>query len=216
MPGSGKFGSGASTHSPSDIMLNYTISSVLPAVMLGLVLSAAVWHDVGTRKIPNNLILAGAASAFLLHLLLPAGAGLFATPGGARGIVFSLTGFGAGLMLLLPFYAMRALGAGDVKLMAVIGAFVGPAGVLGATLVAMLAGGVLALAVALWSGQLTHVIANVQHMLRGAMFRGMAGGGATVDKPPSTTGKLPYAIAIACGTVGHLILSGWPAWRVFS
>jgi prepilin peptidase CpaA len=197
-------------------MINLSLTSVLPAFVLGLALCGAVWNDVRARRIPNKLILAGTASALLLHLLVPAGAGLFSTPAGGQGLMFSLTGFGAGLLLLLPFYALRALGAGDVKLMAMVGAFIGPAGVLGATLLSMLAGGVLALTVALWSGQLAQVAGNVQHMLRSAVFRGIAGVGATIDQPASTTGKLAYAVAIACGTVGQLILADWPAWRYFS
>jgi prepilin peptidase CpaA len=192
------------------------IMSLLPPLALGLALAAAVWHDVRARRIPNSLIAAGTLAAILLHLLMPAGEGLFRSPAGSPGLVSSLLGFAFGLLLLLPFYAMQALGAGDVKLMALVGAFVGPAGVAGATLLSMLAGGFLAIAVALWCGQLRPVIGNVGHMLRSVMLRAMGGVNATLDAPASTTGKLAYAVAIACGTVLHLTLRDWPAWRLFS
>jgi prepilin peptidase CpaA len=185
-------------------MLSPPLPAALPAVLLVLVLMIAVWHDVRTRRIPNRLILAGAGAAFLVHALLPSG------------LLFSLAGCVLGLLLLLPFYAMRALGAGDVKLMAVVGAFLGPFGVMGATLLTMLAGGVLALAVALGSGQLLQVIVNLQQMLRGARFRGTAGASAGIDAPVVVTGKLAYAVAIACGTAAQLLLASVPAWRFFS
>jgi prepilin peptidase CpaA len=57
-------------------------------------------------------------------------------------------------------YAMRALGAGDVKLMAMIGAFVGPGAVAGITLLTLLAGGVLALGVAGFNGRLKVMLFN--------------------------------------------------------
>jgi prepilin peptidase CpaA len=183
----------------------------LPALALGLVLGLALWHDVRTRRIPNYLIVAGSFAAFLMHALLPPGAGLFSSTPGGLGIWFSLAGWGLGLLLLLPFYALRTLGAGDVKLMAAIGAFLGPYGVMGATLLTMLCGGVLALAVAWKSGHLLQVTVNVQQMLRG-----LSGAGAGLAEPVVVTGKLPYAIAIACGTAAQLMLAGASEWRFFS
>lgn len=199
-------------------MLNHMLTGVLPALVLGLALFSAIWHDVRSRKIPNRLIVCGALAGVLLHTLLPAGSGLFNTPPGGLGILYSLAGFIVGLLFLLPFYALRALGAGDVKLMAMVGAYIGAAGVIGATLLAMLAGGVLALAVALWSGQLSQVVGNVQHMLRHGLSRtaGADSGAGGEAAPPPLTGKLAYAIAIACGTAGQLMLAGSPAWRLFS
>lgn len=197
-------------------MTSHPIPVALPLLVLGISLGAAVWHDVRSRRIPNRVVLAGTAGALLLHVFLPAGAGLFRPPSGGMGVLFSLAGFATGLLLLLPFYAMRTLGAGDVKLMAMVGAFIGPFGVMGATLLSMLAGGILALVVAVWSGHLGEVIGNVQQVLRNSLTRGIAGRGIAPAEPDRVTGKLAYAIAIACGTAGQLILSGWPAWRFFA
>jgi prepilin peptidase CpaA len=197
-------------------MLTEQTAALMPPLALGLALLLAVWHDVKARRIPNTLILAGTAGAIVLHLLMPAGAGLFQTPAGSAGLGNGLLGFASGLLLLLPFYAAHALGAGDVKLMAMIGAYLGPAGVAGATLLSMLAGGVLALALALWSGQLRPVLGNVSHMLRSALVRGNGDASARVAPPASTTGKLPYALAIACGTLLHLALREWRVWHFFS
>lgn len=182
---------------------------LLPAAALLLIFAGAVWHDVRSRRIPNLLILAGALTALGLHLGLPHGAGLFSDPPGGRGLAFCAAGFGAGLALLLPFYALGTMGAGDVKLMAVVGAFLGPAGAAGATLLTMLVGGVLAVVMTFWSGQLIDVYCNLQQMLRGAAS-------LKVRPPARPTGKLAYAVAIAGGTALQLALADHPAWRVFS
>lgn len=197
-------------------MASPRLLSLLPAIVLGLVFCFALWHDVRYRRIPNQLILAGATAALLLHGLMPPGAGLFSTPAGSPGLMFSLSGFALGLLLLLPFYALRTMGAGDVKLMAVVGAFLGPYGVMGATLLTMLAGGVLALVVAFCSGQLLQVLVNLEQMLRGASIDRLPGSAGHIKAPVVATGKLAYAIAIACGTTGQLLLAGAVEWRFFS
>ncbi len=189
--------------------------TVLAGLALALALGAAVWHDVRTRRIPNRLIVLGSLAALALHGLVQPGEGLFGTAPGGQGWLFSLAGFALGLLLLLPFYALKTLGAGDVKLMAMVGAFLGAKAVIGATLLAMLAGGVLALVVALWSGQLGQVWKNLQQMLRITGAVGLAGIGQDAN-PGLTSGKLPYAVAIACGAVAQLLLAGSTGWTLFS
>jgi prepilin peptidase CpaA len=193
--------------------VNHGILTVVPFAVLGTIMSIALWHDIRSRRIPNMLILSGTGAALLLHVTMPRGAGLFNVPAGSVGLAFSAGGFALGLLLLMPFYAMRTMGAGDVKLMAMVGAFLGPAGVAGATLMTMLCGGVLAMIVAIWSGQLTQVVVNLQQMIHGVSTRR---DGIRVPQPVATSGKLAYAIAIACGTATHLMLAGSPAWRIFS
>ncbi|MES2018881.1 MAG: prepilin peptidase [Pseudomonadota bacterium] len=197
-------------------MENAAIVRMLPAIALGLIFVFAIWHDVRSRRIPNQIIVAGTIAALLLQALMPAGAGLFSAPVGSAGMLFSLSGIAVGLLLLLPFYALHTMGAGDVKLMAVVGAFLGPFGVMGATLLTMLAGGVLALVVAFSTGQLLQVIVNIQQMLHTARSDRRAGAGVRLKPPVVVTGKLPYAIAIAAGTVGQLMLAGAAEWRLFS
>ena len=183
-----------------------------PAAMLAGLLGAAVWHDVRTRRIPNRLVLGGAVAGLAFQALLPAGAGLFTTPFGALGLLDGLAGLGLGLALLLPMYMLGAMGAGDVKLMAMCGAFLGPRDVLGAALLTLMAGGALALAVALASGRLSLVLSNLRQLLLHALVRAGTGGSARLDAPPVATGKLAYAIAIAAGTALQLVLARVPAW----
>lgn len=182
---------------------------LLPKLVLATVLGFAVFYDIASRRIPNKLIIGGTVAAFLLHTLMPFGPGLSTEQSGGQGVIFAAAGFGLPLLLLLPLYALRSIGAGDVKLIAVVGAFIGPAGVVGATLLTMVCGGLLALAMSLWSGQLTPVVLNLQHMLRGLAD-------LKVQAPATVTGKLPYAVAISCGTLLQLLLAGHPQWKLFS
>src|SRR5471032_315693 len=128
-----------------------TMMKQFPLILLCTLLALAVWNDLRTRRIPNWLVFSGALLGLTLNAALPAGAGLFIAPQGAIGLLWALAGLALGLLLLLPMYMLRALGAGDVKLMAMLGAFVGPLAIAGIVVLTLLAGGVLALLVALCS-----------------------------------------------------------------
>lgn len=158
-------------------------------------LGVAVWFDIKARRIPNWLVLTGLISSLGIQLLFSNGSA------SAWGLG-TLAGFG----LFLPLYLVRATGAGDVKLMAMVGGFLGPAGATGVALTTLVAGGVLAIAVALRSGALRHTLANVRFLMVDTMFKTLHGGSARIDAPPTSAGNLPYAVAIAAGTFVHLVL----------
>ena len=67
-----------------------------------------------------------------------------------------------GLGVMLPLHILGGTGAGDVKLMAAFGAFLGPAGVLGAFIRMAIVGGVIALAVAVHRGRFRETL-TVRH-----------------------------------------------------
>ena len=95
------------------------------AGVLAAGLAAATVIDLRSRRIPNELT----AAMAVLGLGLAATGSRAASPSAA-----SLAGFVLGLLLMMPGYALGATGAGDVKLMAAVGAIVGPALVLSAFL----------------------------------------------------------------------------------
>ncbi|CAM3152726.1 prepilin peptidase [Janthinobacterium lividum] len=190
-----------------------------PAMLLCLftlagLLAAALWHDLRSRRIPNRLVLCGTLAGLLLNTAVPAGSGLFDPAFGGLGLLQALAGAGAGLALLLPMYLLRALGAGDVKLMAMCGAFLGPLGILEAVLLTCLAGGVLALAAALAGRRLRQVLKNTCDMLLGALLHSLAGGVASIAEPPAASGRLAYAFAIASGTGLQLFLHYTQLWSL--
>jgi prepilin peptidase CpaA len=179
----------------------------LPLILLCCLLALAVWNDVRTRRIPNLLVFGGALLGLALNSLYPPGDSLFTTPFGGLGFLMSLAGLGAGLGLLLPMYMLRTLGAGDVKMMAMVGAFIGPDAVLVCTVLTLLAGGVLALVVAAATGRLRHLLRNTYHMGLHAMFRNLSGERLQFDAPVEASGRLPYAVAIAAGTLPWLVVA---------
>jgi prepilin peptidase CpaA len=179
--------------------------SKLPLILLCCLMAMAVWSDLRTRRIPNRLVFGGALLGLLLNTLYPAGAGLLVgEPFGGIGLPWALAGLAMGLGLLLPMYMLRALGAGDVKMMAMVGAFVGPGPVGACVLLTFLAGGVLAVAVALATGKLRATLHNTWHMSTHTMLRSMHGDIGPIDAPAAPSGRLPYAVAIAAGTLSYL------------
>ncbi|SFN18537.1 prepilin peptidase CpaA [Formivibrio citricus] len=171
------------------------------AGVLGLLLVIAAWGDIKRHRIPNILILTGLVLAILLG----------AWQAGFPGLLSAGGGFALGLAAFLPFYLLRALGAGDVKLMAVVGGFLGPSGLPGAILGTFLAGGVMALALALHAGKLGQMLKNIKAMLTNGMIDVSLKQMPIMEAGPQSVGKLPYAVAIATGTLGFLVLRyiGW-------
>lgn len=78
-------------------------------------LTAALFTDIRWMRIPNWITLPALIGGLLLQLII----------NGWQGLLFSLCGSGAGFLLLLIMYFIGAVGAGDVKLFAAIGAWTG-------------------------------------------------------------------------------------------
>jgi prepilin peptidase CpaA len=148
----------------------------------------------------------------MLNVFMPEGAGFAAThlPGGA-GFLHAIEGGAIGLAALLPMYLLRAMGAGDVKLMAMVGVFLGPVDVLGAVLATFLAGGALSLGYAWRIGVLRRTLQNIRMVLCAGAVKVAGGSFPTLDDAPETTAKFPYAVAIAAGTLGYLAWKG--VWK---
>jgi prepilin peptidase CpaA len=176
--------------------------AILCAALLSGLLLAACWSDARTRRIPNRLVLAGTLAGLALNALLPTGTGLFSAMPGGLGFLAALGGFAIGLGALLPLYLLRTMGAGDVKLMAMTGAFLGPAAIPGAVLMTLLAGGILALAVAWRHGVVRSALANVHAMLALTLT-----GQRDAMAVPQAVATLPYALAITAGTWIHIVLA---------
>lgn len=176
--------------------------SVLALLAVLLLTSAA--YDVRGHRIPNALILCGAFLAILLHTTLPQGDGFLSPLPGALGPWGALKGLFIGLAVLLPLYLLRGMSAGDVKLMAMTGAFLGSPEIWWAIFSTLLAGGVLVLAAALRPDVAAQTLKNLRIMLASAMLR-TASGGAIPFPAPQSAARLPYGVAIAGGTIVCMI-----------
>src|SRR5438132_6745102 len=105
-------------------------------VAIGIGMAAAA-HDLRVGRIPNLLTFGSAIAACLFS----------GWSGGGAGIGASLSGWCLGLVLWLPLYALGGLGGGDVKLMAALGAWLGPSQVIPVSLYAAILGGGMALVI---------------------------------------------------------------------
>jgi prepilin peptidase CpaA len=115
------------------------------SAFLGFAALAAA-SDLRARRIPNELVLGGLVAGLAL---------------GERGVALGCAGAIVGLAMLLPLFAARWLGGGDVKLLAACGAWLGPTGVLVGGLYGIALGGVLAIAMAVAGGVTREVSRNV-------------------------------------------------------
>lgn len=179
----------------------------IDVVMTGavlIVLALAAREDVLHHRIPN--ILTG--GALLLAVVLASIAG------GWRGLLGSIGGAAIGMAALLPFYLRRGMGAGDVKLMAAAGGFIGPASALLAAAVALVAGALLAVAAVLR----TRADANG---VREAVPAGAASPAWRTAAALLSARKqrFPYAVAIGIGVAVALSWNGslgalWAAFGI--
>ncbi|MBC7418674.1 MAG: AMP-binding protein [Pedobacter sp.] len=67
-----------------------------PGILLGILLSLAVWNDIKSRLIPNKIVFSGSLIGIALNTLINPGAGLFNDPFGGLGILNAIAGLGVG------------------------------------------------------------------------------------------------------------------------
>ncbi|NDU87080.1 MAG: hypothetical protein G3I09_02695 [Ferrovum sp.] len=137
-------------------------------VLFGLlpVLSWSVWTDLRNRKVSNLWILVG----LLLYLLL--------LPFDQHGVVRAVIGGVVGLVIFLPFYWKGGMGAADLKLLGLVGVYLGPLGVVYCALYTALAGGGIAVWVLLVRGssRLPYALAIASGVAVYLLKQGMKGG----------------------------------------
>jgi len=164
-------------------------------IFVGTLLTLACISDLRTRRIPNVLTFSSAVCALLFHLIT----------GGWTAAAWSAVGYALGAALFLPMFALRGMGAGDVKLLGAVGAWLGPGQIAIVALATSIAGGVLGLAVALGSGYLGTAVSNLWMLLMHWRVMGVRPLPA-VTLQGATGPRLAYAVPIAMGTVVTLWL----------
>lgn len=128
--------------------------SFYQSIALGIVLVAVAW-DLKTRRIPNILTFGASLAAFVVHGYIS----------GWSGLGMSLLGWIAGAAIFFPIFALGGMGAGDIKLLGAIGAWLGAGTAMWVALYSGIAGGVMGLIVALSAGYLRQAFTNVSCLI---------------------------------------------------
>ncbi len=152
---------------------------------------ASALVDLWTRRVPNPLTLGTAAF----------GVTLAASHQSGLTVQQALFGFGVGLLLMLPGYLIGATGGGDVKLFAAFGTLLGPYATAFAFFYTVIAGGVIAVAVALQRRRLRETVQ------RTAWLVATRGKNVAEIEDVSSNNRFPYAPAIAVGALVAAL--GW-------
>jgi prepilin peptidase CpaA len=155
-----------------------------------LVLCVATFTDLRYRRIPNWLVLP----------YLAAGVIYAAWMRGRSGLGLSLDGLLLGALVYGLFYTMGGMGAGDVKLCAAIGAWIGPGQLFVAMIVTGIVGGVMVVCWALFGGFLEELSARTGNLILGSKEpRAVSDSELVLSNPEQR--KMPYAPAMAIGTL---------------
>jgi prepilin peptidase CpaA len=170
---------------------------VIRILVTVIVLTAAA-IDLQLRKIPNWLTLSGVCAGLGVNWILYGWAGLRVSATG------TLLGFGAYFAL----YCLGAMGAGDVKLMAAVGAMLGPKGWLAVFIATSIAGGILALALVVWNGRVRETLWNTFFIVQElAHFRAPFKRRRELNVKDPRALNLPHAVAIGTGTMACLLFA---------
>ena len=158
-------------------------------ILLLLILGMAIASDLRWRTIPN----------WLTGPSILAGLGFHTVMNQFAGFVFSLEGAAVGLGLFVILYVCGWMGAGDVKLFAAVGSFLGPAQTISAAIVVALVGGLLALLVLGFHQGWRKTTLWLWSYLE-TIFLTRSAQGLTPEQ--GAVPKVPYAVAIGLGTIG--------------
>ena len=160
-------------------------------VNIGLLVPLAIiigYYDVRYRRIPNAFVLAALAAGLAMN-------GIF---GGLSGVAASLGGCGLAFVLMFILHIFGAMGAGDVKLFAAIGAVTGAQLVVPTFLVVVLTGGLLAIVSIIRAGTVMTTLHRVLQIFVGLLP------GWQMPKfavPADRTHTIPYGVAITMGSI---------------
>jgi prepilin peptidase CpaA len=165
----------------------------LYATLIAFVVSLAL-IDWRTHRIPNLLCAVGAMFGLALQMGIHGEAGLLTALGGAA----------VGFAMFLPFYVVRAFGAGDVKAMATVGIYLGVPSTMLAVGMTLIAGGVLGAVMLCIKHE--HARATL-HRLMGLLLAPVVSiRSSRRNRSSDSSLRFPYGIAIACGVAIALIV----------
>lgn len=155
-----------------------------------VLVGCAGWSDWRTRRIPNRLTVPALVVGLGMNTLLAGWAGLVSAAAGATLM----------LTLLLPLVWLKALGAGDWKLLGALGALLGPQATLWVLLATTLIAGLMAAAQVVRAKRVRATAKNLWELVRGLFVYGLAPH-PTIRLGNPRQLSLPYGVAVAGATM---------------
>ena len=166
-----------------------TVATIVNVSAMAVAISAAT-TDVRSRRVPNALVVSAACLGVALNCWSD----------GLGGITVSLAGGVVGLALFMPFFLAGGMGGGDIKLCAALGTFLGPIGIVQASLAAAVAGGLCAVFVAVRRKRLRATLRRMCELSFGTQVDDGTDSTTPAWSQPGAL-SIPYAIPIAAGTL---------------
>lgn len=163
-------------------------------ILLIVVLIICVVTDIKSRRIYNKIIFPALIFGLLIQFF----------SGGALGVLHGIEAFLVGLAILLIPYLLGGMGAGDVKLLAVIGAIKGLSFVLMTAIYMGVVGGIIAIAVILFKDGVVNKIKSVYYFIA-SLLNGVR---VPLLINHNMTATYPYGVAIAFGALISLLTRG--------
>jgi prepilin peptidase CpaA len=157
--------------------------------------AAACVTDLHSRRIPNWLTFGASAVAIAYQ---------FATAGQV-GVQHAMGGWVVGLVLFMPLFLLNGMGAGDVKLLAALGAWLGPADATHLAMYASIAGGLIAVPLAIRHRYLGTAFTNLGSLAKFWWYCGIRPL-RRVSLDGGTGPRLAYAVPVFFGAVVTLWL----------
>jgi prepilin peptidase CpaA len=155
------------------------------------------YTDLRKRRLPNWLTVPGFAVGVVANSVL----------GGWGGLKNSLLGAALAFALLLAFFLLRSLAAGDVKFAAALGAYFGPGRMVDILIGSIFIAGVMAFALIIYKGRFLESMRNIGHILVSLVTFRLPGTHVRLENPDALT--IPWGVALAitvilCGVLWRL------------
>ena len=167
-------------------------------ILLGTLVGVTAVYDIRFRRIPNWLMLAGIVTGFVWNALTA----------GWPGFVHAAAGLGLGFILYFPLYLIRGRRAGDVKLLAAVGAITGPVNCLWIFFLTAILGGVIVLVVIMIHKRTTHTFFNLAWIVRDLLrFKAPYKSSEELDVTTDKGLRVPHAALMAVGVGAFIIIT---------
>jgi prepilin peptidase CpaA len=167
-------------------------------ILLGILVAIAAVFDIRYRRIPNWLVLSGIIAGLAWNV----------STSGWSGLGRSAEGLGLGFILYFPLYLVRARGAGDVKLLAAVGAVAGPGNCFWIFLLTAVLGGIIALILLTFRGRVRKTFFNVGWIIQDLLhFRAPYRSNDELDVTTTKGLRLPHGAMIAVGASAFIVMA---------